>query len=211
MRRLFAGDVSEAGDALVLRRADVRVEVPFESIQRLAPWRWPLPGRGFSLRLRSGRVLGYVVECADLAAAVDRLSLRPAVVDDGALAYARAKEAGGGGFWQRPWVKYVLFALPLAAIFFNAHQHIAYGGTLGQYYLEGLAAWLQTFGVYWATMSMYLLLYASVWRGLAEAVALSTAFVAPPRAAAVRRAVEFACLVLFYGGVPALTALRFVP
>jgi hypothetical protein len=213
-RRLFAAEVSADADALLLRRADVGVEVPLASIERLAPWRVPLPGPGLSLFLRSGRRLAYVVDSPDAASLVDRLAARlPASAlseANGAVAYARARAGYRRHVWQQPWVKYLLFAFPLAAIFFNAHQHIAYGGTLGQYYLEGLGAWLRTLAVYWATMSMYLLLYAGLWRGLAELVAWSAAFIAPARAAAVRGALEVACLVLFYGGAPLLTALRFL-
>jgi len=54
-------------------------------------------------------------------------------------------------------------------------------------------------------------LYASVWRGLAEGTALLGACVAPARAAGVRRAAEIVCQVAYYGGVPVLLLLRFLP
>ncbi len=60
-------------------------------------------------------------------------------------------------------------------------------------------------------LTIYLLLYASVWRGVAEGVALLTAWVASAHAIAVRRAVEIACQVLYYAGVPVLLGLRFLP
>ena len=44
---------------------------------------------------------------------------------------------------------------------FNAHQHIAYGALLGQYYLVGPGARLTTAAIYWATPCAHLLLYAS--------------------------------------------------
>jgi hypothetical protein len=50
-----------------------------------------------------------------------------------------------------------------------------------------------------------------VWRGLAEAACLVAAHVAPARATAVRRAAEVACQVGYYGGVPVLLVLRFLP
>ena len=59
-------------------------------------------------------------------------------------------------------------------------------------------------------MSIYLLLYASVWRSIAEGAALLAAWVAPARALGVRRAAEVACLVAYYGGVPILVAIPFV-
>ena len=82
--------------------------------------------------------------------------------------------------------RYVLFALFPAAVLFNAHQHIAYGAFLGQYYLMGPGAWLTTAAIYWATLCAYLLLYASAWRGMVEAVTLVT----PSHAGAVRRVAE---------------------
>jgi len=96
-------------------------------------------------------------------------------------------------------------------VLFNAHQHIAYGGLLGEYYLLGLGSYLRTFAVHWLTLTIYLVLYASVWRGLAEGMALLAACVAPARAAAVRRAAEIVCQVAYYGGVPVLLLLRFLP
>ena len=42
-------------------------------------------------------------------------------------------------------------------------------------------------------------------------MALGAAWVAPARAARVRRAVEVSCRVLYYGGVPVLLGLRFAP
>jgi hypothetical protein len=70
---------------------------------------------------------------------------------------------------------------------------------------------LRTFVIYWSTVSIYLVLYASVWRGMAEGVNLLAAWSAGPRAAGVRRATEIACRVLYYGGVPVLLLLRYLP
>jgi apolipoprotein N-acyltransferase len=107
--------------------------------------------------------------------------------------------------------KFPLFALLPTAPLFNVHQHIAYGGTLGQYHLLGGRAFAADLALHWATVSICLVLWASVWRGLAEAAALAAAHVAPARAARVRRAVESACWWLYYAGVPLLLLLRFAP
>jgi apolipoprotein N-acyltransferase len=128
----------------------------------------------------------------------------------GALAtWARARSP-----WRRRWsdrlAKFPLFALGPAAVLFYTHQHIAYGGLFGEWYLLGPAAWLRTLALHWATMTIYLGLYAAVLRAVAEAAALLAARVAPPRAAGVRRAVERACQVAYFGGVPLLLALRFL-
>jgi hypothetical protein len=54
-------------------------------------------------------------------------------------------------------------------------------------------------------------LYAGTLRVLAESLALVAAYVAPSRAARVRRAVEAGCRLLYYGGVPVLLLIRFLP
>jgi hypothetical protein len=71
--------------------------------------------------------------------------------------------------------------------------------------------YLATFALYWATVTIYLLAWAALWRGLGEAVCFAAAAVAPLRAAGVRRAAERTIRALYYGGVPALLALRFAP
>ncbi len=215
--RAFAAAVEVTDAELVVHRPGERMEIPFAAIERIAPWAVPLPGPGFSVYLRSGRRLRCTFQAGDptpllaaLAAAWDEPRARAALRHPSSI-YARAKHARPPGRWRHPAVKFGLFALAPAAVLFNAHQHIAYGGTLGQYYLMGLAPYLQSFALHWATMATYLVLYASVWRGAAEGIALLAAWIAPARAAAVRRAVEVACLGLYYGGVPALVAARFLP
>ena len=132
------GDVHD--DALVLRRADLR-------------------DRGPARRDRRRRA---VDRAAARPRALGRAALRPAPAawprdrrSRGAADARSATPARRGGHPDRrlgaratrrcspPWRwhhllwKFVGFALAPAAVLFNAHQHIAYGGTLGQYYLEG--------------------------------------------------------------------------
>jgi hypothetical protein len=58
--------------------------------------------------------------------------------------------------------------------------------------------------------TVYLILYASAWRAAAEGGALLAAWLAPARAANVRRIVEIVCQVTYYGGVPLLVAWPFL-
>jgi len=202
---------------LVASRLGLRLEIPTTAVARVAVWRVPLPGPGFSLVLASGRRLHHGLQAPDpvplLLALADRggIAATRAAVDHPTMIYAHAKAAAGAWRWYHLAAKFPLFALAPTAVLFNAHQHIAYGGSLGEYYLYGLGAYLKTFALYWATVTTYCVLYASVWRGLAEGAALLAAHVAPSRAARVRRAAEIACRVLYYGGVPVLLALRFAP
>jgi hypothetical protein len=208
--------VEVGGDELVVQRRMQRIEVPSTAIAAIRPWRLPLPAPGVALRLRSGRTLPYGIALDDPASFVEALGELAAVADvppatDPLLAYARAR----AGYrtrraWYRVGAKFVVFALVPTAVLFNAHQHIAYGGLLGQYYLLGLRAYLTTLAVYWATVTIYLVLWASAWRAGAEVLCLGTAAVAPSRAAGVRRLAEIACALGYYAGVLVILALRFL-
>jgi hypothetical protein len=216
LERAFEASVEVRERALHVRGRSLRLEVPCASIERVQVWRLPLPGPGVALRLRSGALLRPGLEAADLepllgalaeAGGVDaaREALRqPWVV------YAHAKQTRARRFFEHWLFKFPGFSLLPTGILFNAHQHIAYGGTLGQWRLEGPAAWLLTFAGYWGTVCVYLVLYASVWRALAEVAALLAARAGSGRAASTRRVVELACATLYYVGIPALVAARFL-
>jgi len=60
------------------------------------------------------------------------------------------------------------------------------------------------------TVALHLVLFAGLWRCLAEPTALLATWLAPARAARIRRAAEIGCQVLYYGGVAALLAARFL-
>lgn len=203
--RAFAGRARLDADGLVVTRGTWRAVVARDRIAGARPWRLPLPEPGFALHLADGGPAPFAIAARDptpLLAGLD-----PAAARHPLMVWAAARRPAPG-----PWYfvgRYVLFALLPAAVLFNAHQHIAYGAFLGQYYLLGLGAWLRTAAIYWATTGAYLLLYASAWRGAAEAVALSAAWVVPARAALARTVVERVCQAAFYLGVPALLALRF--
>jgi len=201
------------GDVMFERR-DVRVEVPLSAIGDIAPWRVPLPAPGFALVLGSRQLVRPGIASPDptplLRALADHgVGAAATAIDHPIIAYARARAAWGRWRWTDLTARFPLFALGPTLLLFNVHQHIAYGGFFGQYYMMGLGPWLLTFAVYWATVTIYQVLYASVWRGLAESICLVAATVAPSRAARVRRAAELAIRVAYYAGVPLLLALRF--
>jgi hypothetical protein len=213
IRRAGAVDVCLTADTLRLARRDVEIDIPVGSIQRLVPWRIPLPGAGFSLRLRSGRRFRWGLVLDDphallgaLAGASEgarSITAHPTVI------YAQAKAPYAYRTPLRLAAKFPGFALLPASVLFYTHQHIAYGGLLGEYYLLGLSSYLTTFAVYWCTTTIYLILWASLWRGVVEATCLLTAWTIPAAAAAVRRWGERASAVMYYGGVPAVLALRY--
>ena len=216
LERAFTATVEVRDRALHVRGRGLRLEVPCASIARVEPWRLPLPGPGVWLRLRSGSVLRPGFEAPDLEPLLSALAEAGGVASareplrNPFLAYSSARLRGPRGLLAHPIFKFPGFSLLPTAVLFNAHQHIAYGGSLGQYHLEGLAAWLLTFGEYWAYVCTYLVLYASMCRALAEGIALLAARAGSALAARVRRTVEIVCGVLYYVGVPALVLARFL-
>src|SRR5262245_24270921 len=213
MRR--PADLELGADALVLRRPDLVVDIPYRAMARLAPWALPLPGPGLTVWLRSGARLPYAIEIDDLVLLLTRLA--PLVGDSAGAAlshpsvvYAHAAAANPRWRWYHYAWKFIGFSLAPAAVFFNAHQHIAYGGTLGEYYLYAAAAYAHTFALYWLTMAIYLVLYAGLWRVVADVIAWLVLLVSQAHAITARRVVERACQLLYYGGVPVLVATRFL-
>jgi len=217
LQRAFAASVALRGANLVVRRRDLQLEIPCHSIEGVVPWVVPIPGPGLALLMRSGRRFRYGLQVADPVPLLEALADGGAIEATGAawrhgtVVYAHAKQRVQRRRWYHRLGKFVGFALLPAAVLFYTHQHIAYGGPLGEYHLLGLRSYLRTFVIYWSTVSIYLVLYASVWRGMAEGVNLLAAWSAGPRAAGVRRATEIACRVLYYGGVPVLLLLRYLP
>lgn len=214
IQRALRAELELAGDELVLRVGGQRFAVPIGEIAEVEPWRIPLPMPGFRLRLASGKRFPLGIGADDPTPILHALAARGAAVADAAamhpaVVYARVKHALGRLGWRRLLLKFPLFGLAVAAIPFNAHQHIAYGGLFGQYYLEGAWPWLRTFLVYWATITVYLVLYASVWRWPAEIVAWLAAFRGEAFARRARQVVEWVCRVVYYAGVLLMLALRF--
>ncbi len=208
--RVLRGTAAIEADVLRLRRGDLDVAVPCAAIAGLRPWWIPLPCMGLAVVLRSGRRLGLRLATRDPSALLDGLAA-------GGVAVGAARHHPGvihaatrrSRRWWGAIVKFpVLGTLP-AGVLFYTHQHIAYGGTFGQYYLEGPAPYLRTFAEYWATTVILLLSYAGAWRAAAEASVWSTAALAPSWAGRARRVAEAACAAAYYLGVPALLALRY--
>jgi len=213
----YAVVVEVEDDKMLLHHPERRIEIRCSAITRIDPWAVPLPGSGLWLHLQGGRRFRYGLQMTDPTGLLDALAQagarEPAQVarQHPMAAYAHAKHSGRPRRWYHVLGKFVGFALVPTLPLFRVHQHIAYGGTFGQYYLMGLAAYLRTFAVYWGTLTLYLVLYAALWRGVAEAVAWGAAWVAPSRVARVRQAVEIGHRIAYYGGVPALVIIRFLP
>jgi apolipoprotein N-acyltransferase len=206
LEQAFAAYLVRDGATLVVGARGRRLEIPLDAVAAAEPWRMPLPRPGLSLRLRSGRRIAVALDDpARLLALLGRDDDRPVV------RWAAARARAASERWWAPVARYPLFALLPGAILFRTHQWIAYGGTFGQYYLLGLRTYLVTFAVYWATVTLYLVLWANLWRLVVEAVTLIGAHAAPAASAPLRRVVERAHGLLYYGGALVLLAVRLLP
>lgn len=208
--RAFAGTVEAAGGTLRLRRGDVDVDVPLASIATVRPWRASLPRPGIGFVLGSGRRLPLGVALDRPATLLDVLAEAGVDVRDArrrpSVVHAETRRAPSAWRWLG---KFVVFGVVPAGILFYTHQHIAYGGTFGQWNLEGLGPYLRTFWEYWGTTIVLLVSWASLWRAAGEVAVFATAAARPAWAPMVRRVVEWACAIAYWGGVPALLVLRY--
>ena len=198
-------------ERLVLERRRERLEIPRSAVRAFHEWRWPLPGAGLSLRMQSGRVFPYGLRGVEPGPVLEALGsqtpgepLPRRALGVFALARALGVRRSVGS-----WVfKFAVFPLLPAALVFQLDQRITYGGPFAQYQLSGLGPYLHGFGLYWLYLTAALVLFASGVRALAELGALAVTCLSPPHARGVRRFVEVACAVLYYGGFIALLAAR---
>ncbi|WP_338872349.1 hypothetical protein [Myxococcus stipitatus] len=214
--RFLARATLEVGttDVTLILRTRAMMEIPFHTVAAVRPWRLPLPGPGLMLRMTSGRALDYGLELEDAVPLLEVLRRHDASLGDAAshpvLRYGQARKA----LWRKRWYhllfKLVVFPLVPAGIFFRAHQYIAFGGAFGEYHLLGLEAYLRSFGRYYAPVALSLLLIACLWRGVAELVSLAAAWGVPAWTRGVRRSVEWLGRLIYYVGILAFTASRFL-
>jgi hypothetical protein len=199
---------------LVLERRDERFEIPLTSVDAIRVWRLPLPGAGFSLRMKSGRGFQYSPQVADPLPVLEAMGGESPGASAAArhphVAFAHARSVLARRRWYHWLIKFVLFPLLPTFIMFRANQYITYGGPFGQYQMYGLGPYLQSFGTYWAYFTALLVVYAGFWRVLFELVAFAAVWLSPARARSVRRFVEVTCAVLYYVGFPALVGAQFL-
>jgi apolipoprotein N-acyltransferase len=130
-------------EGLRLERPGMRIELPAHALRAALPWRVPLPGPGLSLRIAGGETFPHGLQSRDLDPLLDLLArLDEAATEEArrhpTLVFARARARRRPVTATRLALKFTGFAILPTAVLFNLHQHIAYGGTLGQYYLYGL-------------------------------------------------------------------------
>ena len=211
--RAFAAPCQIEAGVLQIPSTLRRFEVPCSALTRVALLRLPLPSPGLSLVLRSGERLDIALCARDPAPLLEALAsagVATPPAHDAARAFADARASCPHRWWDRDLVRIGLASLVPGAIAFNAHQHIAFGGTFGEYYLMGLRAWLASAAGYWFTAALYLVLWAGCFRFALETLAWLGACAAPLRARGLRRAGERSAAAVYYLSVPLLLALRFL-
>jgi hypothetical protein len=109
---------------------------------------------------------------------------------------------------DHPLVKFALFPLLPAIPAFRLHQHIAFGGTFGEYYTYGLKAYLLAFGLWWAAWAIGLTVFAAALRAALEATVLALQAARPTNATAIRAWAERFARLAYYAGLPAYLLLR---
>lgn len=196
--------------ALTLR-GGARLEVPRDAVESIRPWKLPLPGPGFALRMKSGRDFAYGLhteDAAPLLAALRQHGLRETPESHPWVRYAQARHA----LWRRRWYHVLvrLFVFPMlpAAIIFQLNQRITYGSPFGGYQYFGLRAYLSAFGRDYAQVFINFFLCACFLRLLTEAVSLAAAWLTPSYTRGVRRSAEWLNRLAYYVGLMALLAMR---
>ena len=112
---------------------------------------------------------------------------------------------------DHPAIKFLLFPWVPALPAFRLHQHIAFGGTFGEYYTFGLQAYLTALFIWWASWAIGLVLLAAALRAIVQAGTLMTGALRPGRMAEARTGLEWLGRLLYYVGVPAWLLLRTWP
>jgi apolipoprotein N-acyltransferase len=214
IQRVFAARARIEAGLLVLQQRHQRVEIPLDRIASLRAWRVPLPRSGVDLVLASGARYGQGIGIADIQSLMRALIAAGSPARfDGARSetlarYATAREAARWPRLDHPLVKFALFPLLFALPAFRLHQHIAFGGTFGEYYTYGLGAWLGGLLIWWAAWSIGLMLFAAALRLLVEAIVVTALWLRPARADAVRRVLGTMSRVLFFVVMPTWLAVR---
>lgn len=217
IERAFAATARIADGALILEQRERRIEIDAKDIAAIESWTLPVPTTGVWLRLASGSRWSRGIALRDPKALVDALigaGARPALagtLTSFTAACAQVRASVARRWFDHPAMKFVLFPLVPALPAFRLHQHIAYGGTFGEYHTFGLQAYLAAFGIWWASWAIGLLLFAAALRAAIEAGTMLAVALRRGRAVGIRRWLEFLGRVLFYAGVPAALLIRFLP
>jgi hypothetical protein len=206
LRQLFRARLLERPGHLRLASRVAPLELADARLAQARPWLLPLPAPGEWWELAGGALLPRALE-GGARAGQDALAGRAARA---AHAFAAARAALHRRGPAALALKYGLFPLLPAGVLVHVYQRITWGAWNGEYQLFGLGAWLRSTLLQWSATLAYLVVIAGTLRVAAELFCLAAAWAAPGSARGVRRGAEWGCRLLYYGGIPALLALRFL-
>ena len=212
----------ESGVLVVETRARTH-RLAVAALGQIRPWRIPLPGPGLRLAGADGARSALSLGTSDPAALLGALHAEggehaapsiEAAFASPAVAFADARARARERRWLRPESlrfvgRVVVYGLIPTTVFVYTHQMIVWGGFWAELEMYGARAWLTTFARFWLAVSVILLIVSSACRGVSELGCFAATLVAPSLGARARRVAEVAHGVLYYVGVPALTALRY--
>lgn len=214
IRRLHAARAWIEGDAWIFESATQRTEIPCGNIDRLH-MRWPVgPGASLQLGLASGRRWPRTIGLADpmvLAArhaATGRAAPWANAWSAGVAECASQRARSGHRWLDHAAIKFLLFPLLPALLAFRLHQHIAFGGTFGELYTYGLAAWFSGLLIWWIAWALGLMLLAAVLRIVIEAATVAVFLLRRSAAPRTRQVLERLARVVYYLGTPTWLVLK---
>jgi len=215
--RAFKADLKIENGLLLISQTQRHIEIPVKDIVAVKWWKFPLPMTGVHLQLASGKLWSAGI------AMVNPLALVQALLDAGATpaladsqkgfmsAYSRIRASVARWRIDHFVLKYVLYPLVPALPAFRLHQHIAFGGTFGEYYTYGLKAYLLAFLIWWASWAIGMALFGSLLRVIIETGTLLSIVLRRESAADVRHWLEVIARLLFFVGVPAWLLINIWP
>lgn len=206
----FRVRLQRADDQLVFERGSRRLALPVADIRAVQPWRWPVPAEGAWLLLSNGPRWPRGLSGVDAQALQQALGLAegPAQPAGWLDRWGQARRATSRSRFDRPWLKFGVLPFVLAVPAFRLHQHIAFGGSLGEWQTFGAAAFLKGFGLWWAGWAIGVLLAAAALRAAVEAATMVAAGRSAESATSVRAVAQRMALALLYLGLPAWLAWR---
>jgi apolipoprotein N-acyltransferase len=217
--KAFSAQIRIENGAVVLQQPQRRIEIPISDIAAVQVWKLPLPLSGINLQLSSGKYWPQCIAAADIYGLIMAMQHAGAPINFTSTLnnfsgkYAQLRASVQQRWWDHFAVKFILFPLVPALPAFRLHQHIAYGGTFGEYQSFGLKAYLIALFIWWASWAIGMVLFAALLRLVIELITtLLLAFKSELSVAThIRKLMERTAHLLFYIGVPVWLLIKFLP
>ena len=215
--RAFKADLKIENGMLLISQTHRRIEMPVKEIVTVKWWKFPLPMTGVNLQLASGKLWSHGIAMANPSALIKALldaGATPTLADSqkgfmSAYTHVRASVIR----WRMDHLalKYILYPLVPALPAFRLHQHIAFGGTFGEYYTYGLQAYVLALLIWWASWAIGMALFGALLRVIIETGTLLSIVLRRESAADVRNWLEMIARLLFFIGVPVWLLINIWP